>query len=311
MTMLMTMERKDWERRLGETVQGRVAFGEPLAPYTTLRVGGPADAIVFPESIEEIRGVMRIAQAHGLPLLVLGGGSDVVVRDGGFRGVVLRMGRNFAGSHVVEGNRIEAQAGESFPSLLRTARMGSLAGLEFLATVPGCVGGGVATNIGAYGQWFADVLVSYTLLDVDAKETTVQRNEMEFGYRYARLPEGSVITGAVFQLERQARDQIEDTVRRYAQSRRDSQPLRASSAGCIFKNPDDAKQAGYLIDQAGLKGMAVGGAAISEQHGNFLINRGEATADDVLSLLARVREIIKKRFDVELEPEVRILGEDR
>ncbi len=309
--MLMTMERKDWQRRLGEIVHGRIAFDEPLAAYTTLRVGGPADAIVFPESIEEIRGVMRMTQAHSLPLLVLGGGSDVIVRDGGFRGVVLRMGRNFAGSHVVEGDRIEARAGESFPSILRTARMGSLTGLEFLATVPGCVGGGVATNIGAYGQWFADVLVSYTLLDRDAKETMVPRDQMEFGYRYTRLPEGSVITGAVFQLSPTAREEIEETVRRYAQSRRDSQPLRASSAGCIFKNPDDAKQAGYLIDQAGLKGMTVGGAAISEQHGNFLINQGGATAGDVLSLLAQVRAIVKKRFDVELEPEVRILGEDK
>ncbi|NNE08172.1 MAG: UDP-N-acetylmuramate dehydrogenase [Gemmatimonadetes bacterium] len=310
MTMLMTMERKEWQRRLGEIVHGRIAFDEPLAAYTTLRVGGPADAIVFPESIEEIRGVVRMTRAQSLPLLVLGGGSDVVVRDGGFRGVVLRMGRNFAGSRVIAGDRIEARAGESFPSLLRTARTGSLAGLEFLATVPGCVGGGVATNVGAYGQWFADVLVSYTLLDRDARETNVPRDQMEFGYRYARLPEGSVITGAVFQLTMKPRDEIEETVRNYAQSRRDSQPLRASSAGCIFKNPDNAKQAGYLIDKAGLKGMAVGGAAISEQHGNFLINRGGATANDVLTLLAEVRKIVKKRYDVELEPEVRILGED-
>ncbi len=308
--MLMTVRRKEIEQRLGEIVQGRIALHEPVSAHTTLRVGGAADIMVFPETEPELRGVLRLLSRTDLPRFVLGGGADLIVRDGGFRGVCIKLARNFAGSRLIGKGTIEARAGESFPSLLRTARSAELSGFEFLATVPGTVGGGVATNVGAYKQCFADRLESIALLDEGGHAMTIPRDRIRAHYRWIELPIGSVVTSAVFRLATASRGKIEETLTRYASYRRRTQPLREASAGCMFKNPDPEHQAGLLIDRSGLKGLQIGGAAVSELHGNFLINRGGATAADFLNLIDEIRLRVKDRFGFTLETEVRIVGEE-
>ncbi len=306
----MTLQRKEIERRLSEVVQGRIALNEPLSAHTTLRVGGPADIMIFPESNEELCGALRIMASAELPLLVLGGGSDLIVRDGGFRGVCIRLGQNFRGSRLLDDRRIEALAGESYASLLRTARRASLSGFEFLATVPGTVGGGVATNVGAFNRCFGEFLETVELIDAEGGNRVLSKEEIHPQYRLIEMPAGSVITRAVFRLEPEDREVIEGTIKRYATYRRETQPLREPSSGCIFKNPDSGPQAGLLIDRAGLKGLAVGGAEISDKHANFLINRGGGTAEEVLELIQVVRNRVYEKYDIHLEMEVRVVGEE-
>ena len=306
----MTLQRKEIERRLSEVVQGRIALDEPLSAHTTLRVGGPADIMIFPESKEELRGALRIIRSAKLPLFVLGGGSDLIVRDGGFRGVCIRLGRNFSGSRPIDDRRIEALAGESYASLLRTARRASLSGLEFLATVPGTVGGGVVTNVGAYNRCFSEFIETVDLIAADGRDFVLSKKELRAHYRLIEIPEGSVVTRVVFKLEPEDREVMEATIKRYATYRRETQPLRQPSSGCIFKNPDSGPQAGLMIDRAGLKGLAIGGAEISDKHANFLINRGGGTAEDVLELIQIVRHRVYEKFGVHLEIEVRVMGEE-
>lgn len=306
----MALQRKEIERRLSEVVRGRIAVNEPVAAYTTLRVGGPADVMVFPESVEELRGVLRIVRAARVPLFVLGGGSDLIVRDGGFRGVCIRLGRSFRGSRPVGDGRIEALSGETYAALLRTARSASLSGFEFLATVPGTVGGGVVTNVGAYNRSFGELIERIDLVDPEGGDISIPKEEIRARYRRIEIPTGAVVTNVLFRLEPRSREEIEETVKRYAAYRRKTQPLRDRSAGCIFKNPDSGPQAGLMIDRAGLKGLAVGGAEISGRHANFLVNRGGATAEEVLELIQKVRHRIHEKYGVHLEMEVRVVGEE-
>lgn len=310
MILVAMMQRKELERRLSEIVRGRISVGEPIARHATLGVGGPADLMVFPKTEEELRGVLRLLATEETPKLILGGGSDLIVRDGGFRGVCVALGRNLTGSKIMDDRTIEAMAGESFASLLRLSRQACLAGLEFLVTVPGTVGGGVATNVGAYGDSFAGRLAGLDLLDARGRSLTLDREAIDAEYRAIRLPEGAVVVRARFSLDPSDKDRVEEKVAKNREHRLRTQPLKESTAGCIFKNPSAWEYAGRLIDEAGLKGFAVGGAAVSELHGNFIVNRGGATARDVLDLMGEVRRRVKERSGVDLEPEVRIVGEE-
>lgn len=310
MILVAMMQRKELERRLGDIVEGRIAAGEPIAKHATLGVGGPADLMVFPKSEEELRGILRLLAAGEVPKLVLGAGSDMIVRDGGFRGVCIRLARNLAGSKIAGDRVLEAMAGESFSSILRLSRQASLSGLEFLATVPGTVGGGVVTNVGAYGDSFANRLVEIDLLDDRGREVRLGRGEIRAEYRSIRLPEGAVVVRARFALLPADRDLIEEKVEKNREHRKKTQPLREATAGCIFKNPSEGEYAGRLIDRAGLKGLRIGGAAVSKLHGNFIVNKGGATAADVLALVDEVRRRVREQAGIDLEPEVRIVGEE-
>lgn len=303
------MRKKEIERRLSETVEGRVAADEPISRHTTLGVGGPADIMVFPRSEAELRGVLRLVAENTVPLLVLGGGSDLIVRDGGFRGVVLALARNLSGSKIVGDRTIEAMAGETFASLLRLSREASLTGLEFLVTIPGTVGGGVVTNVGAFGGSFAETLESIHLIDGRGRETAIEKRGLRASYRKIEIPAGAVVSRARFVLEPAARSEVEEKVARFREHRLRTQPLSEASAGCIFKNPSPWEYAGRLIDQAGLKGLSIGGASVSSVHANYFVNDGRATAADVLALIDEVRRRVEESSGIRLEPEVRIVGD--
>ena len=285
-------------------VQRRV----PLDKYTTLRVGGPADYFAEPASEEELQCLLDAAGEAGTPVLLMGNGSNLLIRDGGFRGLAIRLGKPFSHIEPWEGG-LYAQAGALLSVLASEAAAASLTGLEFAQGIPGTVGGGVYMNAGAYGGEVGNRIETVTVLDRGAVRE-VPGGEMRFGYRHSRaMEEGWIILEARFRLEKGEREQIDAAMRDFAARRKEKQPLNYPSAGSFFKRPA-GHFAGALIEGAGLKGKSIGGAQVSEKHAGFLINTGGAKAQDFLKLMRLVQEAVQEKYGVALQPEVRIVGDD-
>ncbi len=281
----------------------------PLSGYTTLRVGGPADAFAEPSSEAEMDGLMRAARETDTPVLLLGNGSNLLVRDGGFPGVAVHLGRIFSAIQQTD-NILTAQAGVLLSSLSRAAQTAGLSGLEFAQGIPGTVGGGVYMNAGAYGGELSQTITAVRVWTKDGI-LEIPGEKMQFSYRHSlAMEKGYLVLSASFALMQDNQHAIEERMRDYAARRREKQPLEYPSAGSFFKRPE-GHYAGALIEQAGLKGVSVGGAQVSEKHAGFLINRGGATAQDFLHLMAQVQETVEKKFQVHLEPEVRIIGSEK
>ena len=288
--------------------RARVLENEPLARHTTFRVGGPADVLFLPESAEELQRAMELAREAGEDCLVIGNGSNLLVRDGGVRGLVIKLAGPMAGVSV-EGSAIRAQAGASLSQVSRAALQASLTGLEFASGIPGSLGGALAMNAGAYGGELSQVVREAMVL-MDGRVQTLSREELAMGYRTTRvLREGGIVLSAVLDLKEGDAPQIAATMDDLNRRRREKQPLSFPSAGSTFKRPE-GYFAGALIEQAGLKGYAIGGAQVSEKHAGFLINRGGATASDLLRLIEYVQERVYAQSGVRLETEVRICGVD-
>ena len=280
---------------------------EPMSAHTTFRVGGPADVMFFPESVEQLCAAMNAAQMCGVEALVMGNGSNMLVRDGGVRGLVIVLGERFSDVRV-EGEMLIAQAGAPMARVASVAQAASLTGLEFISGIPGTLGGGCAMNAGAYGGQLSDVLVDAQVL-LGGEVRVLSREEMQMGYRTTRpLREGGVVLSARFQLKKGDGEAILAQMKELNARRREKQPLNLPSAGSTFKRPE-GHFAGALIEQAGLKGLSVGGAQVSDKHAGFIVNTGSATAADVLALIGRVQDEVERAFGVRLEPEVRIIGE--
>ena len=286
----------------------RVLVNEGMAGHTTFRIGGPADILFFPASAAEFTAALAAAQAEGAPVTMIGNGSNLLVRDGGIRGLVIAMGEPFADIQV-DGSRIYAQAGARLSKLASAAQERGLSGLEFASGIPGSVGGGCAMNAGAYGGQLSDVLVSAQVL-LDGELRTMTRDELEMGYRTTLpLRKGGVVLTAEFELKADDPAAILARMKELNARRRDKQPLNLPSAGSAFKRPE-GYFAGALIEQCGLKGFSIGGAQVSEKHAGFVVNTGDATARNVQDLLAHVQKVVKAETGVDLEPEVRIIGEE-
>ena len=285
----------------------RLFENEPMSKHTTFRVGGPADLMFYPESREEISAAIEAAKAENVPVYVIGNGSNLLVRDGGIRGLVIVLGDEYA-QVCVDGDRIYAQAGVRLSRIAAVAQENGLAGLEFAGGIPGTLGGGCMMNAGAYGGQLSDVLVScQVLLDGELKSYSLE--EMEMGYRTTMpLKKGGVVLSAEFKLTHDDPAAIAERMRDLAARRRDKQPLNLPSAGSTFKRPA-GHFAGALIEGCGLKGHTIGGAQVSEKHAGFVVNIGGATAKDILDLIAYIQKTVKAEKGVDLEPEVRIIGE--
>ena len=286
----------------------QILENEPMSRHTTFRVGGPADVLFLPESEDQLLRAIDIAREAGVPCIVLGNGSNLVVRDGGIRGLVIALGEGMA-AIVRTGDTLTAWAGASLAKVSAYAQASGLSGLEFASGIPGTLGGGCAMNAGAYGGQLSDALVdARVLLDGEVKTLTV--DDMQMGYRTSLpLREGGIVISARFALTPDDPEAIAARMRELNARRRDKQPLNHPSAGSTFKRPE-GHFAGALIEQAGLKGKSVGGAQVSEKHAGFIVNTGGATAADILTLIGMVQETVQARFGVRLETEVRILGED-
>ena len=295
----------------------RITLSAPMSAHTTLRLGGPADVLVQPHTAEEVRHALLAAKECGVPVTILGNGSNVLVRDGGIRGMVLLIASGFdavSEPAPTEDGRftLTAQCGALLTKLSNAAASASLKGLEFAAGIPGTVGGAVFMNAGAYGGEMKDVVTQVTVCGRDGRVSSYTNEEMQLGYRRSLLshqPEPGVVTSVTVTLEKGDEEDIRARMRDFNARRREKQPVTLPSCGSTFKRPE-GYFAGTLIDQCGLKGCRVGGASVSTLHAGFLVNDQQGTAGDYLALMAEVQRIVYERTGVTLEPEVRILGED-
>ncbi len=286
-------------------LRGRVSSRVSLAAISWFRVGGPAEVMVRPADVDDLAAFLR-DRPRDVPLAVLGVGSNVLIRDGGIDGIVLRLGRGFAGVSV-EGNRLRAGAAALDVNVSLAARDAGLAGLEFLRGIPGTIGGALKMNAGAYGGEIRDVLVEATALDAEGRRHVLSPEDMGFTYRHSAIPDDWILIEGVFQGHPGDPIEIGARMAAIAQAREDSQPIRTRTGGSTFKNPPGVR-AWELVDAAGCRGMSRGGAQVSEQHCNFLINTGEATAADLESLGEEVRWRVLQTSGVELEWEIVRLG---
>jgi UDP-N-acetylmuramate dehydrogenase len=299
------LHRKGLDRVIRE-LRGEAKRDEPMAAHTALRIGGPADLFIEPDDLEDLRSVLYILNAECIPYFVIGGGYNMLVRDGGFRGCAISL-RRLDTLKPLPGARLEVGAGVTNGMLCRVAAESCLSGVEFLCGIPGSFGGALTMNAGAHG---CDTLRRVeTLVTLRGDEIVARKGgELEFGYRYLKLLPGEIVISARLRMEPAERREIEDRMAGYLSQRGGTQRVAFPSAGSFFKNPTGLL-AGQLIDQAGLRGVSVGGAQVSEVHANFLINRGGATATDFLTLAALVKKRVQETCSVELEEEVRIIGE--
>ena len=286
----------------------RVLVDEPMKRHTTFRIGGPADFFLLPSTVDEVRGILEICREEELPYFILGNGSNLLVSDKGYRGVIIQLYRNFSNISV-EGNEICASSGALLSQIAAAARNASLTGFEFAGGIPGTLGGAVFMNAGAYGGELKDVLKEAVVMTEQGEILTLPVEKLDMGYRTSRIKKaGYLVLEARLVLEQGDMDKIRDITKDLTEKRVSKQPLEYPSAGSTFKRPE-GYFAGKLIMDAGLRGYQVGDAQVSETHCGFVINKGNATAADVLTLIENVREKVQEQFGVTLEPEVKFLGE--
>lgn len=285
----------------------KVLIQEPMSRHTTFRIGGPAELFLMPSTVDAVEAVIKVCREENLPYFILGNGSNLLVSDEGYRGVVIQMYKNL-GAVQAEGTFIRAQAGALLSGIAAAAREASLTGFEFAAGIPGTLGGAVVMNAGAYGGEMRDVLKEVTVLTKDGTIKRLLSEELEMGYRTSVVKRlDYIVLEAVISLEKGDQTAICERMRELARQRISKQPLEYPSAGSTFKRPE-GYFAGKLIMDAGLRGYQVGGAQVSEKHCGFVINAGNATAQDVYRLMQDVQERVMDRFGVRLEPEVKFLG---
>lgn len=289
---------------------GTLLEREPMSKHTSFRIGGPADLFVQPANEEELWNALHLARQEKVPFFIVGNGSNLLVSDEGFRGMILHTG-GMLKDIFVEGDVIYAQAGALLSTVAKTALEHGLAGMEFAAGIPGTLGGAVCMNAGAYGGEMKDILLDAEVLTQEGERLVLPVEELDLSYRHSVIFEKNyVVLAAHIRLSRGDTAEIKNRMNELAGARRDKQPLEYPSAGSTFKRPE-GYFAGKLIQDAGLKGYTVGGAQVSEKHSGFVINRGGATAEEVRFLIRQVQQKVRSQFGVELEPEVRMLGFDR
>ena len=288
--------------------EAKVLVNEPMASHTTFKIGGPADYFAMPETIEELAAVLKLCKEENMPYFILGNGSNLLVGDKGFRGVVIQLYKNFDGI-CLEGTKITAKAGAMLIRVAKEAGKAGLTGLEFASGIPGTIGGAMVMNAGAYGGEMKDVVTAVTVLTKEGEIKTLSGEEMNFRYRGSVVEdEGYIVLEAVMELKEGNQEEIQARMEELSLQRRTKQPIEYPSAGSTFKRPV-GYFAGKLIQDAGLRGYQVGGAQVSEKHCGFVINAGGATAADVMNLMQDVSDKVNAQFGVTLEPEVKRIGE--
>ncbi len=315
----MTLGRNS-RKRLESRFKGLIRYDEPMRKHTSFRIGGPADVFATPRDLQEIYELICWARENRLPCFIIGDGTNLLVHDSGIRGIIITMTKGMKKISVEDKKSdfsvATAMAGAKTSSLCRFAMDHNLKGMNWALGIPGTVGGGIMMNAGTSFGSVEKNLISVDILTPDGHTKKIERNKMNFSYRQlymnistdSILPDSPIITSGSFRLFPEDPDMLKKEAREILDNRKSRQPLSAPSAGCFFKNPPDGKTAGELIDLAGLKGERVGDAMISNKHANFIVNKNRAAASDVLKLMEIAREKVFKKFNVELEPEVKIIG---
>lgn len=298
-----------WAQDLAQIIkEENVKRNESLKQYTMTKLGGKADVFVMPETIVEAASVVKYAYEQNIPLLMLGNGSNMVVRDGGVRGIVIHFSK--LNRIDITGDFVVAEAGALIKEVSRLVAANSLTGFEFACGIPGSIGGAMAMNAGAYGGEIKDIIVDCTVLTKQGEVLVLSKDELELGYRKSIIAkEGYYVLSARFQLVKGDQQVIDDKIADLTYQRESKQPLEYPSAGSVFKRPP-GHFAGKLIQDSGLQGKGVGGAEVSEKHAGFIVNKHNATATDYIETIKMVQRVVKENFGIDLEMEVKIVGED-
>lgn len=286
----------------------KLLFNEPMSNHTTFKIGGPVDVLVCPSSVAELQTVVNYCRQHNIPYFVFGLGSNLLVLDKGFRGVAIKLGNNLK-SLYISGHEIVAEAGIRLSELARKAAAYELSGLEFAEGIPGSLGGAVVMNAGAYGGEIKDVLVRVSAVDQEGNLKTFNSSDFMMGYRQSIFQEnGCIIVSALLELKPGQREEIQSKMRDLARQRREKQPLDLPSAGSTFRRPQ-GYYVGPMVEKMGLKGHTIGGAQVSTKHAGFIVNTGNATAHDVVTLITYIQTRAREEYGVDLQPELKIIGE--
>ncbi len=289
--------------------KGKVLFNQPMSEYTSFRIGGPADVMAFPQDDGDLKDLLVFAESKNFPFHLLGAGRNILVRDGGVRGLVINMSEGFKEITWPDETKAVVGAGVRLVEMLGECRSRALSGLEFASGIPATMGGAVAMNAGAYGFRMGDVVEAVEVVGKKGKRGFIPAAEMGFSYRRTELPEGVVIVKVHMKFTKKDPAEIRARIEEYTKRRRATAALGQPNAGSIFKNPE-GEAAGRLIDEAGLKGARSGDAEVSRVHANYIVNMGRARAADVLALMALVRDRVYALKGIVLEPEIKVIGED-
>lgn len=290
--------------------KGKVLFSVPMSEYTSLRIGGPADVMAFPQDEADLKDIILFAESKDFAFHVFGGGTNLLVRDGGIRGIVINMCEGFKDIVWQDDIKATVGAGVRLSELLSACRDKGLSGLEFASGIPGTVGGAVTMNAGAYGSEMKDVVEGIEVVGKKGQRGFLSRDEAGFSYRKSSLPKGAIVTRAHMRFAKKGAEEVKEKIRELKERRRSTSSVTLPNAGSIFKNPQGDKSAGRLIDEAGLKGARSGDAEVSGVHANYIVNLGNAMAKDVLTLMAVIRDKVFSRTGIVLEPEIKVVGED-
>ena len=293
---------------LEQLLSGQVKYHEPMNRHTSWRIGGPAEILVEPSGLADIKTAVRYATEKKMPLTVIGNGTNLLVSDYGIKGMVLKLGSGLS-EIIIKDKTMTAGAGAKLSRLAAAARSAGMGGLEFISGIPGTLGGAVVMNAGAYGNSVGEVLEKVLVIDQSGQISCRKKEDMIFGYRSSNLQEsGLIILEAVLRGYPRDEKEIKEEMRNLRENRRASQPLDYPNAGSVFRNPP-GYSAGRLIEEAGAKGLKEGDAQISEKHANFIVNLGNATAKDVIKLIVKVQNIVDAKFGIKLQKEIKVLGE--
>ena len=291
-------------KKLKKTIKGKVEFNEPMKNHTSFHIGGAAAVYVEPKNLEELKKILVFIKGEAIPFFVLGTGSNVLVKDDGFEGIIISS-ENFA-SLEIKRNKATAGSGLKLSFLLSSLIKNGLSGLEFLAGIPGTVGGAALMNAGSIEMGIGNFIEKTEIMDFFGKVKNIPKKELKFSYRNTNLSKYFFLSKIEFNLKDENENIVKERMSKFLRKKKQCQPLKKHSAGCIFKNPPGLS-AGKLIEETGLKGKKKGNAIISEKHSNYIINSGKAKAEDVLFLMEKIQEKVYKKFNVKLEPEIKII----
>lgn len=300
---------KIYNKMLEFLSEEQIYLNESMSKHTSFKIGGPADIFVKPKNIDELKNIIKLGKENSIQITIIGNGSNLLVKDGGIRGVVIKP--DFKEIEFLEGNKVKVGSGVLLSKILNEAYKKSLSGLEFASGIPGNLGGAIRMNAGAYGSEFKDIVVSSEYLDKDLNIREISNKEHEFKYRHSRFCENKndIIVSTILQLKEVNKEEIKAKMDENNNSRREKQPINFPSAGSTFKRGEGYITA-ELIDKCNLKGYNIGAAYVSEKHAGFIINKGNATAKDVLELIDIIKKKVYEKFNVNIELEIEVLGED-
>ncbi len=306
----MLPEQNEWREIFRNTFQGKFDFKAPMKNHTSLSIGGEADVLATPDDPLSLRNLIAVLKERGIPFFTLGGGSNILVSDKGMDGAVISL-KEFRRIEVIkEGNdsvELFVEAGAPLQKLVNFCREKGYSGIEGLTGIPGTVGGAICGNAGSFGCEMKDTVISVAIMDSTGRLDRFKAEGMGFGYRRSDIRISDIVLSANLRMKRDDKEKISSRTDGFFREKKNSQPISEKSAGCVFRNPEGAS-AGKLIDEAGCKGMRIGGIEVSSVHANFFVNRGEGTASDYVRLMDEVTAAVQKKFGVSLEPEIRLVG---